>query len=108
MNLRIDGQELRFRISKQELENLCAGTRLKQTTSLPNRNVLEISIKTDTNSSMFLSYKDNQMILSVGNKLAVSLYDSLPNREGIETMQDDLRLILEVDIKTQKRKRDAS
>ena len=50
------------------------------------------------------------MMLAVQNQAAQDLYHALPSRDGIEVKQtinavQTLELILEVDIRTQKRKR---
>lgn len=111
MNLRIEEQEFRFRISTQELKALCNGTALTQRSHLPNGRILEVSIMvSNANKTMSLSMEEDRITLHVGNEAAISLRDALPSREGIEATQainatHSLQLILEVDIRTQKRKR---
>jgi len=111
MNLRFSEQELRFRVSKSELELLCEGSDLKQCTYLPNGKSLKYIIKADSyRESMFLEYEDNQIILHANINYIKEFYDSLPRRDGLETTQTlsknrEIILILEVDIRTHKRKR---
>lgn len=111
MNLRIEGQHLRFRISKGELEQLCQGVALVQRTHLPESQSLEIVIATGHEADEFqLNYQRNTMRLTVSEDAAKNLLFSLPAREGIEAVQvlesdDRLQLSLEVDIRTQKRKK---
>jgi len=111
MNLRFSEQELRFRVSKSELELLCAGNDIEQCTYLSNDKSLKYLIKNDTNyKDMFLSYDNDYMILYVNNEYIRAFYESLPSRDGLEITQTidqnkSINLVLEVDIRTQKRKR---
>ncbi len=111
MNLRIDGQEFRFRVSKQELISLCEGIALNQGTYLPNGKTIEVSIVTSADSkTLSLHHNNNNITLHVGKDAATNLLNSLPSRDGIEASQKineghSLQLAFEVDIRTQKRKR---
>ena len=111
MNLRIEGQQLRFRISKEELEILCSGSSITQTTCFTKMRILEISITPqDMEPALSLMFDGENMMLALQKKAAENLYRSLPSREGIHIHQmvndmQTLTLILEVDIHTQKRKR---
>lgn len=111
MNLRLEGQAVRFRIRKEELEALCAGETLEQVTQLPH-SLLTLTIRTDHTEIPLRLVTGSQSWLLEVNKTAVQdLLDSLPSREGIyyEQATDgsaSLHLMLEVDIRTQKRKRE--
>ena len=112
MNLRIEGKQLRFRIAREELEALCAGDVLTSITPLPDGASLEVSITADGNGStpLTLQHDSHRLMLHVGKKAAADLLASLPNREGMEATQrlhdrNALHLVLEVDIRSQKRKR---
>ena len=111
MNFRIEGQELRWRISKEELELLCLGKSLTQTTHLPNAHFLEIIITANSNNKgLSLSVERERMTLNIEKKATLNLWNALPCREGLESSQNTnqgelLRLIVDVDIRTQKRKR---
>ena len=111
MNLRINGQELRFRVTKEELESLCSGKTLEQSTLLPNNQVLTSTIASNSsNDGMSLSNDSNALALLINKSLATKFFESLPSREGLEATQEindelSLTLILEVDIRTQKRKK---
>lgn len=113
MNLRMQGQMLRFRVSKEELETLCGGSALTQRTYLPDSRVLEIIAITDSiqKTPLRLEMEEYHWVLKIAAASAQALLTSLPNREGIEQAQDIknghiLHLSLEVDIRTQKRKYD--
>jgi len=110
MNLHIENQKLRFRIKKEELEKLCLGEELKQEIFLPKKNSLNINIKTTQKADiLFLLFSENSLSLLVNKKAAQNLFNSLPKRDGLKIDQEingkqTLNLILEVDIRTQKRK----
>lgn len=112
MNLRIEGQMLRFRIGVQELETLCAGGVLEQTTYLPGKRLLVIKVVpvSDSDSPLRLEATEDQLRVAVARPQAERLLASLPNREGIFCQQEAgngqmLELVIEVDIRTQKRRR---
>ncbi len=113
MNLRIEGQKLRFRLSKKELELLTTGKTLEQKTHLPgSSSALQISIvMISIPTPLSFHYQKNHMTLSVDNETLMTLWASLPNRSGISTTQETgestspLELSLDIDIFTQKRKR---
>lgn len=111
MNLRIEGQQVRFRLSKDELESLCFGNAILQSTTFPNGYSLDINLfAQNIDDIMNIVYEGDYMELRVRKQAAQELYDALPSREGLQTMQaidtkQSLELILEVDIRTQKRKR---
>lgn len=111
MNLRIEGQQLRFRISKEELKELCSGVSITQLTYFPKMRALDIDITPQNiEPALQLIFDGDCMMLAVQKQAAEDLYHALPSREGIEVKQTidvgkTLELILEVDIRTQKRKR---
>ncbi|MCB2081288.1 MAG: hypothetical protein KDD76_01550 [Rickettsiales bacterium] len=111
MNLRIEGQQLRFRISKDELEMLCSGSDITQSTYFPKMRVLEITITPqDIEPILQLVVDGDKIVLTVQKQAVLNLYQALPSREGIQANQTlnakkVLELSMEVDIRTQKRKR---
>ncbi len=111
MNLRIEGQQLRFRISKEELAVLLSGSTITQPTCFPKMRVLDIDITSqDIEPVLQLMFNGDCMMLAVQKQAAKNLFHALPSREGIKVKQtinaaQTLELILEVDIRTQKRKR---
>ncbi len=111
MNLRIEEQCFRFRISKEELKKLLAGEALKQKSILSESSILIINIISKTQTDILsLVFVNNHMTLSVQKAAIEDLYNTLPSREGIQSSQDvrneqALQLILEVDIRTQKRRK---
>lgn len=106
MNFHVDGQRLRFRISKQDLESLCAGKVVGQRTYLPNGSILEVNIIMKVlNTPLFLSFNEGVVALQVSKDAVTALRDVLPCREGLKATQGvdrehSLQLLLEVDIRT--------
>ncbi len=111
MNLHIENQKLRFRISKDELEELCSGSSLTQEIFLPNQHTLNIAIIMQIQDPiLYLTFENNSITLFAKKNAIEEFYSVLPSREGLEIEQQVadnqlLKLIFEVDIRTQKRKR---
>ena len=119
MNFRMDGQHVRFRITKDELGLLCDGQMVARTTHLTAQSSLTISIRPvdrlidrplDEGPILALEQDMDRLTLLVLDKAASDLLTALPQREGLEEtvmLEDgrDLRLSLDVDIRSQRRKR---
>jgi hypothetical protein len=110
MNLHIEGQKLRFRISKDALASLCEGQGLTHRVFLPNQHALYIDIcpSTTHHAALHLVAHTDHMILHVQPDAAERLYQALPSKDGLQIdqpieSQQALKLVLEVDIRTQKR-----
>ncbi|WP_119308704.1 DUF7009 family protein [Cohaesibacter haloalkalitolerans] len=112
MNFRIDGQKVRFRIDKSELECLCNGTSVIQATCLSEGQILGAVIEPAEMAPVLSLSWDNQTLRLAANIGDLhALRDALPQREGLKqktSINDEvsLDLSLEVDIRTQNRKRD--
>ncbi len=122
MNLRINNEMLRFRISKQELELLLNGEKIAQYIDIPQNNnswqrlnIQIIPIRELTNNvagndkSLDICYEGNDITLYIQQHKAKQLYDSLPQRDGISRVYEfdnkkRISINLEVDIRTQKRR----
>ncbi len=109
MNLHIDGQKLRFRLTKAELEKLCNKKNIKQKIFLPEQNIISININIQPQEeNLIFTFINNNFHLAVNEWAAKNLYNSLPSKEGIRVEQkidenNILTLLLEVDIRTQGR-----
>ncbi|WP_319496136.1 DUF7009 family protein [uncultured Cohaesibacter sp.] len=112
MNFRVDGQKVRFRIDKTELECLCNGTGIRQTSRLSMDQDLGVVIEpVEMATALSLSWNVQTLRLLANVKDLQALLAALPQREGIKQTcpidgEVSLDLSLEVDIRTQKRKRD--
>ena len=112
MNLRIEGQQLRFRISKDELDEIYNGNEIAQLSHFLDGQVLNIRIiPQDIDVTLYFAFTEGVMSLIVNKQEVKNLYDSLPSREGVSVKQSIndtmfLNIILEVDIFSQKRLRE--
>ncbi len=107
MNLRISHGELRFRIAREELERLLSGETL--TLDVPPFLTAVIRTGEVSGTPLHLSCEDRTLALTVSAPSAQTLLSVLPSREGLKAQQEQLgcpplALLLEVDIRSQKRK----
>ena len=112
MKLRIEEQVLRFRISVDELNELCLGKLLSLSLNIAPNIALHINAQTKQQEAVldFHVNESNNASLFIQNKAATALQKSLPSREGLTATKDlntthTLTLSLEVDIRTQSRKK---
>ncbi len=109
MNLHMENQRLRFRVTKDELALLCEGEDVKQWFDLPSQRQFTITICTDEQEDeLLLRDSDEEIMLCVQKDAAQGLFDALPSQEGFEVEQKTgegkkIQLVFEVDIRSQKR-----
>ena len=110
MNVRISRDQLRFRITQDDLARLNSGELLEQSTVLPGNRVFQMTIHTvpDGTVPLKLDYDGQQMALAVDAHSARVLLESPPSKQGIEVMQEvqpgqALLLQLEVDVRSRDR-----
>ncbi len=111
MNIRLEDQQIRFRVSEGEFGTLCSGQAVEQQTYLPGRRLLKVSVRPCDGDSMHLDCEDDHIALYLGLEKAEAFRAILPGRAGLEGVQlvngeRTLSLILEVDVRSQKKKRD--
>lgn len=108
MKLKIEDNALRFRVSKIELEEICSGKEISQTTPLPNAGAFNIKIVPGKQTPpLFLNFEENYLSLHIQENLAKRLYSNLPTREALWELQEvgngvPLEVFFDVDIRTQK------
>ncbi len=103
MNLKIKDAELCFKISKEELETLCAGEIVGAKVSLGTK-MLSIKIALVENESFMKVAMNNHFIqLLVPCEKLEELSDMGRNRDGVRDDQEGTTLILQVDLRTDKR-----
>lgn len=111
MKVQIEGQKIRFRLNRDELEKLCEERQLRRFTHLPGQDKFSVSLHLKTQeAALLLQFGGQNMCLHVQESAAQVLLQSLPNRDGLEAFQniehdDVLHLLLDIDIRAQKRKR---
>nr|WP_319484351.1 hypothetical protein [uncultured Cohaesibacter sp.] len=103
MKLRIDGQQVHFKIDRGELTRLCLGAPLNHCLHFPNGRGLTVSVMTGHNAPpMQLIFDNDIMQLVVDRETAYDLLKGLPRKEGIAMHQpihpdETMELILDVE-----------
>lgn len=102
MNLRISENQLRFRITREELANLLKGSALEL--SLPFGTATKCRIQcTNSEQSLALEKTAEALTLTAGRNALETFAAQLPSREGIEQeirlKETQWQLILEVDVR---------
>ncbi len=111
MNLHIEGQNIRFRVSKDELTYLCSNGNISHQIFFSDKKSLQININlAQQNNDLILHYNEGEINLSVSRIGAQNLLDSLPSKEGLKITKNigkehNLTIKFEVDIRTQKSSR---
>lgn len=101
MNLKIDKEGLRFRISSEELEDLKKGTSLQQTLTIGQK-TLTIAID-PVKGNQGVSYSKDQIRLRVLEEKIHQLSDLGRSREGLEEIMNNISVFLQIDFRTRKR-----
>lgn len=103
MNIRISKNQIRFRITKEELGLLERGERVILQSpfgSSPKGYFVEVS---GNSESLIIEERAGNLILSVSAKLLSELRQKLPSKDGLESeilLNDQVtRIALEVDVK---------
>jgi len=103
MNLRISEGQLRFRISREELEILLGGSSLSLSFPLGAQGMSYVVEMTKQQEPLMIEIKPQQWILRVDESTLMQFAASLPSREGIDhdvAMEGaQLKLALEVDVR---------
>lgn len=105
MNLRISENQLRFRITQEELARLMGGEQLASSIDLGNQ---QFSYRVFTEESavpLVFSGHGGGWHLKVGNSALAAFAGGVPSREGIEHVvrlgASPITLVLEVDVRRQ-------
>ncbi len=103
MNIRISKNQIRFRITKEELELLERGEKVVLPSPL-NPSSTGYFVEVSGNSeSLIIEERAGNLILSVSKKLLSELRQKLPAKDGLENeilLNDQMvRIALEVDVK---------
>ena len=101
MNIRIEGNDVRFKISQVELESLNRGDVLKQSTSLDAHQVFELNIapKALDNGDLELHTGPSLWTLYIDTETIEDLIAAKPTRKGLSARQGSLNLTLQIDIR---------
>lgn len=112
MNVRFEEQNIRFKISEEELKqlmhgrvlNISLGLLVNDMTVLINPNALGDSMEVKHVFDDDTSY----ITLLVPSHILVDLHNMGKNRDGIEVKQGDLTLLLQVDVRKDSRPRETA
>ncbi len=105
MYIRIQQQQIRYRISRHEAEQLLKDVKLSESVQLSSSVELNYSIKATTTSSQFEYIADeNRLALSINKDELIDEIQHRPSKKGMiipgtQTETDNLTVYLEVDIK---------
>jgi len=101
MNLRIEGNKIRYKISRIELEHLDNGGVLSQSTSLDNNQTFNFKIipKILSHVDLTLQVEPTIWSLFVNVQAVKDMMDSKPSRKGLNVKQGPLNLTLQIDIR---------
>ena len=104
MNIRMDGQEVRFRVKRDEFERLLAGDTLEQLTILPEENALTFQLQATEEDNVRFRRNGGGWCWQVPHVQLVDFFASLPRKDGwchTQSLNDGqaLELILEVDVR---------
>ena len=101
MNIRIEGNDIRFKVSRIELESLDRGDVLKQSTSLDADKFFDLHIvsKILANGALELQTDSSLWTLFIDMEAIKGQISSKPTRKGVSVQQGSLNLTLQVDIR---------
>lgn len=103
MNVKIDGEGLRFRLSEDELKTLLNGGTLQETLRI-GRRTLGIAVDSvGASDDLIAVYDENTIRLLVSPDKVRELSSMGRSREGLEQTAHGLTVSLQVDFRTQKR-----
>ena len=112
MNIRLSRNQVRFRISPEELLRLLKGESVEEITCFPGSMALCYRVDATPDEALpiktplRLRWKDNRLSLAVATSALGALAQRLPSRDGIESQEPSAQLgatlqySLEVDIKS--------
>lgn len=103
MNIKIENNALRFKISDNELTELRRGKNL-ETKILVSGGPLVTSVSpAGEEKEMSVKFENNEIKLTLSPEKVEELFSLGRSRDGIVSQNDDLELSLQVDFRTQKK-----
>lgn len=96
MNIRIGNQNIRFKVTEDELGQLLSGDTLEINSLISARII-------PNGSDILVKHNNGELILMVSKQRLLELMDMGKNREGISAQQGDLSLYLQVDVRKDSR-----
>jgi len=106
MNIRIQQQDLKFKITQTELENLLGGQSVQSSVSFPERNFSVCIAPVDAANDISVSVADEGIFFQTPRSVLQELQDIGRNREGIYHQYGDISVTLQVDFRGDTRRKD--
>jgi hypothetical protein len=83
MNLRLSGEDLRFRVTAEEFERFSMGRNLALEIPFPGQHVFRIAVRMEALGDWKLDSDPTGLWLSIPRARIFEFAQSLPNREGL-------------------------
>ncbi|PCI57242.1 MAG: hypothetical protein COB36_02965 [Alphaproteobacteria bacterium] len=110
MNVRFEEQDIRFKISEEELKHLMQGHIVRVSLGLLVNSMTVLinpnALGEDMEVKHVLDDDTSYITLLVPSNILVDLHNMGKNRDGIEVKQGDLTLSLQVDVRKDSRPRE--
>lgn len=103
MNVKIDHEGLRFRITAEELEQLQRGDPLKEVLQIGRRSLAIVIDPVAVGNDLAVIYDEDTIRLNISPARVTELAAMGRSREGLEQETDHFITALQVDFRTQKR-----
>jgi hypothetical protein len=105
MNLRLSGDDIRFRVTAEEFERFSMGRNLALEIPFPGQHVFRIAVRMEAMGDWKLDSDPTGLWLSIPRARIFEFAQSLPNREGLTHDFDvgngkKARVVFEVDMHT--------
>lgn len=103
MNVRLESGSARFKISEEELKKLVAGEALEESIDCGEGGLIVAIVPSGSGGALSLAYSGHTLRLHAPEMVLDYLANLGRSREGIEQDSAGLKLVLQVDFRTQKR-----
>ena len=106
MNIRIQQQDLKFKITQTELEELLAGQSVQSSVSFPERDFSVCITPVDAANDIAVSAADDGIVFQTPQSVLQKLQDIGRNREGVHHQYGNISVTLQVDFRGDTRRKD--
>lgn len=106
MNIRIQQQDLKFKITQNELEDLLGGKSVQSSVSFPERYFSVCITPVEAANDLSVSVADEGIVFQTPQPVLQKLQDIGRNREGVQHQYGDISVTLQVDFRGDTRRKD--
>ncbi len=107
MNLKIENNGLRFRITESELQTLLTGQALEEITDITGKKLIvmidPVSSNSEMEAAMMNNTDDTFIRMTISPEQLQMLEQKGRSKEGLESRRNELTISLQVDVRSQKR-----